>query len=180
MKRLVADRGPWALLLAGATLAVMATACGGSQQAAPERLSVSQHEAEAERHEREMQARRITFETRIAEEAQQLTGDADRLEQALQNLVANALRYTPDEGRIELAAERRGDRTILTVRDSGPGVPVDQLDQIFDRFYKTDASRRSAGGSGLGLSIAKAIIGRHGGTILVRNDNGAVFEISLP
>jgi two-component system OmpR family sensor kinase len=134
----------------------------------------------AERHEREMQARRITFDTRIAEEAQQLTGDADRLEQALQNLVANALRYTPDDGRIELAAERRGDRTILAVRDSGPGVPVDQLDQIFDRFYKTDASRRSAGGSGLGLSIAKAIIGRHGGTILVRNDNGAVFEISLP
>ena len=134
----------------------------------------------AERHEREMQARRITFETRIGEGAQGLTGDADRLEQALQNLVANALRYTPDEGRIELAAERQGDRTILTVRDSGPGVPIDQIDQIFDRFYKADASRRSAGGSGLGLSIAKAIIGRHGGTIRVRNDNGAVFEISLP
>jgi signal transduction histidine kinase len=127
-----------------------------------------------------MQARRITFETRIAEEAQELTGDADRLEQALQNLVANALRYTPDEGRIELNAERRGDRTVLTVRDSGPGVPTDQIDQIFERFYKADGSRRTAGGSGLGLSIVKAIIQRHGGAILVRNENGAVFEISLP
>ena len=69
---------------------------------------------------------------------------------------------------------------VLTVHDSGAGIPEDQLALIFDRFYKGDASRRSAGGSGLGLSIVKAIIERHGGTISVRNDGGAVFEIVLP
>ena len=58
--------------------------------------------------------------------------------------------------------------------------PADQLPLIFDRFYKVDASRKPAGGSGLGLSIVKAIIERHGGTIVARNDGGAVFEITLP
>ena len=134
----------------------------------------------AERHERELQKRGVTLDVRIAPGAEELTADADRLEQALQNLVANALRYTPEEGRIALASERRGDAVVLTVRDNGAGIPDDQLSLIFDRFYKGDASRRSAGGSGLGLSIVKAIIERHGGTISVRNDQGAVFEIVLP
>ena len=134
----------------------------------------------AERHEREMQARNVTLDVRIAPGAEELTVDADRLEQALQNLVANALRYTPEGGRIALASERRGDASVLTVHDSGAGIPDDQLALIFDRFYKGDASRRSAGGSGLGLSIVKAIIERHGGTISVRNAQGAVFEIVLP
>ena len=134
----------------------------------------------AERHERELQPRNVTLDVRIAPGADELIADADRLEQALQNLVANALRYTPEGGRIALVAERRGDAAVLTVHDSGAGIPDDQLALIFDRFYKGDASRRSAGGSGLGLSIVKAIIERHGGTISVRNDHGAVFEIVLP
>jgi signal transduction histidine kinase len=66
------------------------------------------------------------------------------------------------------------------VRDTGPGIPPDQLPHIFDRFYKADASRKAAGGSGLGLSIARAIVERHGGTIAARNDNGAVFDVTLP
>ena len=107
-------------------------------------------------------------------------GDPERLEQALQNLVANALRYTPDEGRISLATERANGDVRIIVRDSGPGIPGDHLPHIFDRFYKVDASRKAAAGSGLGLSIVKAIIERHGGTITARNDGGAVFEIILP
>jgi signal transduction histidine kinase len=79
-----------------------------------------------------------------------------------------------------LTAERREPRFVITVRDSGGGIPDDQLGLIFDRFFKGDASRKSAAGSGLGLSIVKAIIERHGGTITVRNEGGAVFEISLP
>jgi signal transduction histidine kinase len=134
----------------------------------------------ADRHERELEKRSIVLETRVEPGAEQIIGDPDRLEQALQNLVANALRYTPDEGRISIVAERREPRFVITIRDSGPGIPDDQLGLIFDRFYKGDASRRSAAGSGLGLSIVKAIIERHGGTIAVRNDGGAVFEISLP
>ena len=134
----------------------------------------------AERHEREATERRITLDHNLSEEAATVPGDPDRLEQALQNLVANALRYTPDDGHVSLKAERRGENVVIAVRDTGPGISQDQLALIFDRFYKADASRRSAGGSGLGLSIVKAIIERHGGTIGVRSDGGAVFEIVLP
>jgi signal transduction histidine kinase len=69
---------------------------------------------------------------------------------------------------------------VLTVRDNGTGIPAEHLPHIFDRFYKADASRKAAGGSGLGLSIVKAIIERHGGTVAARNDGGAVFELRLP
>ena len=68
----------------------------------------------------------------------------------------------------------------LSVRDTGPGIPDDHLPLIFERFYKADAARKAAGGSGLGLSIVKAIVERHGGTITARNEQGAVFEIVLP
>jgi two-component system, OmpR family, sensor histidine kinase BaeS len=68
----------------------------------------------------------------------------------------------------------------LIVRDTGPGIPEEHLPLIFDRFYKVDAARKAAGGSGLGLSIVKAIVERHGGRIAARNDNGAAFEIVLP
>jgi two-component system sensor histidine kinase BaeS len=115
-------------------------------------------------------------------------GDSDRLEQALQNLAANALRHTPPEGRITLTAEpaERPDgaaassRVVLRVRDSGAGILPDHLPLIFDRFYKADAARKATGGSGLGLSIVKAIVEAHGGTVSARNDGGAVFEIVLP
>jgi signal transduction histidine kinase len=66
------------------------------------------------------------------------------------------------------------------VRDNGGGIPEEHLPSIFDRFYKADAARQAAGGSGLGLSIVKAIVERHGGTITARNDGGAVFDIELP
>jgi signal transduction histidine kinase len=65
------------------------------------------------------------------------------------------------------------------VRDSGTGILPDHLPLIFDRFYKADAARKAAGGSGLGLSIVKAIVERHGGSIAAHNDGGAVFEILL-
>jgi signal transduction histidine kinase len=134
----------------------------------------------AERHERDLADRRITLTTRVDAAAQSVVADADRLEQALQNLAANAIRHTPEAGHIQLTAERQGSEIVLTVRDSGTGIPAEHLPLIFNRFYKADASRKAAGGgSGLGLSIAKAIVERHGGTISVRNDNGAVFEIRL-
>src|SRR4029434_7492948 len=68
----------------------------------------------------------------------------------------------------------------LTVHDTGRGIPAEHLPLIFERFYKADAARKAAGGSGLGLSIVKAIVERHGGTITARNDGGAIFEIALP
>jgi signal transduction histidine kinase len=134
----------------------------------------------AARHERDLQARCIELVQQVDSQASTVVGDPDRLEQAIQNLAANALRHTPEGGRITLSAERVGGDMRLSVRDSGSGIAPEQLPQIFDRFYKGDASRKSAGGSGLGLSIVKAIVERHGGTITARNDNGAVFEILMP
>jgi len=134
----------------------------------------------ASRHEAELTKRRITLASRIGPDAEWLSGDPDRLEQALQNLVANALRHTPEGGTIGVTAEAAPDRITIVVRDTGPGIPPEHLPLIFDRFYKADAARKAAAGSGLGLSIVKAIIERHGGTITARNDNGAVFEIVLP
>jgi signal transduction histidine kinase len=134
----------------------------------------------AERHERELRARRIALVQDVEPATESLVGDPDRLEQALQNLAANALRHTPEGGTLTLSASRVSDTIRLSVRDSGPGIPPEQLPHIFDRFYKGDASRQSSGGSGLGLSIVKAIVERHGGTITARNDQGAVFDIVLP
>src|SRR3979490_286034 len=140
----------------------------------------------AMRHERELRERRVTLVQRVADGAAHVVGAPDRLEQALQNLAANALRHIEDGGQITLEAEP-GAR--LRVRDTGPGIAPEHLPLIFDRFYKIDAARKASGGSGLGLSIVKAIVERHGGTIVAYNDSnnanhsnqrGAVFEIVLP
>ena len=133
----------------------------------------------AARHERELHQRRIHLRQEIDARATTVRGDADRLEQALQNLASNALHHTPDDGTIALSATWRDGVIVLAVRDTGPGVPDAHLPLIFDRFYKADSSRAGAG-SGLGLSIVKAIVERHGGTVAVRNDGGAVFEVTLP
>ena len=133
----------------------------------------------ASRHEAELTRRNIQLTLRIADNAMQVPGDPDRLEQALQNLAANALRHTPDDGEITITADRAPDGIHIAVRDTGPGIPPEHLPLIFDRFYKVDAARKAAAGSGLGLSIVKAIIERHGGSITARNENGAVFEIVL-
>ena len=134
----------------------------------------------AERHERDVRLRRIELVWHVGSGANRVTGDADRLEQAMQNLAANALRHTPDGGTVGLAAERTEAGVRITVRDSGSGIAAEHLPLIFDRFYKVDVSRKATGGSGLGLSIVKTIVERHGGTIVAYNDNGAVFEIVLP
>ena len=96
----------------------------------------------------------------------------------VQNLAANAVRHTPPGGRIELSAARDGDAIVLRIVDSGEGIPADHLGHIFDRFYKVDESRTERSGSGLGLSIAKAIVERHGGTIAAASEPGGPFSKS--
>lgn len=137
----------------------------------------------AARHERECRERTITLTAAIEPGAEIAIGDPDRLEQALQNLAANALRATPAGGRIDLRAELAPEGVRLSVRDSGQGIPTEHLPFIFDRFYKIDASRAgAAGGSGLGLSIVKAIVERHGGRIAASSAPGAgtLMVITLP
>lgn len=133
----------------------------------------------AMRHERDLQTHGVTLVRTVGPGADSINGDASRLEQALQNLAANALRHTTSGGTITLSAERTETHLRIRVEDTGPGIAPEHLPVIFDRFYKADNSRTS-GGSGLGLSIVKAIVERHGGTVTVRNEQGALFEILLP
>ena len=114
----------------------------------------------ADRHRPELTERNIALTTTAASGTPLILGDADRLEQALQNVAANAIRHTPEGGSVTLRAEPDGERVKITIADSGPGIPAEHLPHIFDRFYKADAARagtRVPSGSGLGLSIVRAI-----------------------
>ncbi len=136
-----------------------------------------------ERHERDALASGVRLDSSVDPAAASIVADAGRMEQVLQNLAANALRHTPAGGEVTLRADARGASVVLQVRDTGAGIPAEHLPHVFDRFYKADAARGADGrGSGLGLSIAKAIVERHGGRIDVRSDPGreTVFEVVLP
>jgi two-component system OmpR family sensor kinase len=138
----------------------------------------------AARHERACQETGITMRTAIAAGAETVNADRDRLEQALQNLAANAIRYAPRGSAIILRADVSTDAGILlAVEDGGSGIPAEHLPHVFDRFYKADASRAGvSGGSGLGLSIVKAIVEGYGGNVSAANREagGAVFEVRIP
>ena len=113
-----------------------------------------------------------------------LRADPDRIEQAVLVLVDNAAKYGAEGGVIDLAAGVVDDRLVIEVADRGPGIPAEQVDRIFERFYRVDGDGRgrSARGVGLGLSIAAAIAEGHGGTIaaLPRDGGGTVMRINLP
>ncbi len=139
----------------------------------------------ADRHQPTLRDRNISLELDIANGTPKIRGDAARLEQALQNVAANAIRHTPAGGRILLHASRDGNTVCIRVRDTGPGIPTEHLPRVFDRFYKVDVSRAGTAvpsRSGLGLSIVRAIIERHGGTVLAANapEGGASFELRVP
>ncbi len=138
-----------------------------------------------DRHHPVIREKRIEVQVDVSEDAEEIIADAARLEQALQNLAANAIRHIPDGGRLSLMASREGDRVRLAVQDTGPGIPPEHLPHVFDRFYKADASRAGTtipSGSGLGLSIVQTIVRRHGGDVRASNapGGGALFEVFLP
>ena len=138
-----------------------------------------------DRHEQTLGERAIVLRTERDPALEMIEGDPNRLEQALQNLVANAIRHTPSGGTVTIRAGAADDRVTLTVEDTGSGIPAEHLERVFDRFYKVDESRagtQTPSGSGLGLSIVRAIVARHGGTIRAANapGSGARFEIVLP
>jgi two-component system phosphate regulon sensor histidine kinase PhoR len=109
-------------------------------------------------------------------------GDAVQLGEVLQNLVDNALQYTPPGGRIDVTAYSNGQEVIFTVADTGIGIPETDLERIFERFYRVDTARsHEAGGTGLGLSIARHIVDAHGGRIWVESavGQGSRFRFSI-
>jgi signal transduction histidine kinase len=110
----------------------------------------------------------------------QLPCDRERVHQVLSNLLSNALKFTPNGGRVELTVREQAGHISFSVTDSGPGIAADQLPYVFDRFWQ--ANRNARVGTGLGLSIAKGIVDAHGGTISVQSVAGAGsrFEFVLP
>jgi signal transduction histidine kinase len=110
-------------------------------------------------------------------------GDRDQLRQVLVILLDNAVRYTQEGGRIHVQARPDGREAILTVHDTGIGIPEEALERVFERFYRGDDARnRQSGGAGLGLAIARELVTRHEGKISVTSTEGAgsTFEIRLP
>lgn len=111
--------------------------------------------------------------------------DPDLMDQVIWNLLGNALKFTPPGGRVEVSVTEAGSDVALEVSDTGPGIPEDRLDQVFQRFFMVDEARTAGGepgGTGLGLAIVKAIIELHGGAVSVANSpgGGSVFRVALP
>jgi signal transduction histidine kinase len=155
---------------------------GGAFTAAPVTVARLFERAFA-RHQHALDEHGLTLDREIAAGAATVSGDQRRLEQVIQNLVANAVRHTPRGGRIALRAIPQGADVMLVVEDSGAGIPAEHLPHVFDRFYRVDSARDArSGGSGLGLSIVRAVVEQHGGRVAVSNGSlgGARFEIRLP
>ncbi len=121
----------------------------------------------------------IQLATRIADDLPEVNADAERIREVLMNLVGNALRYTPREGRIRLEVRRAdGESVTVSVSDTGAGIAPEALPHIFDRFYKSPDSR----GAGLGLAIAKNLVAAHGGSIQADSGpgQGTTIRFTLP
>ena len=108
--------------------------------------------------------------------------DGTRLKQILMNLIGNAVKFTPDGGKIELAARRIGDLVRLEVRDSGPGIPPEEQKRIFEAFYRLTQNSKAAEGSGLGLAITQRLVELHGGQLGLESQTGvgSCFYFTLP
>ncbi len=112
-----------------------------------------------------------------------MVGDAESISELFENLISNAVKYTPPGGRIAVSVHRRGDQVEISVADSGIGIPAEDLESVFDEFYRAENARSTGKeGTGLGLSIVRAIARAHGGDILVESTLGAgsTFRVSLP
>lgn len=129
-------------------------------------------------------AKSVALTTDIAPGLPELRADRHRLDQVLANLLANALRHTPEGGTVHVGASSAGSPVHITVSDDGEGIPAEHLPRLFERFYRVDSARdRAHGGAGIGLAIAKALVEAHGGTIRAASAGpgaGSTFTIELP
>lgn len=131
----------------------------------------------------EMESAKKGISLKIQGEPSLIDVDRDRINQVIVNLLSNAVKYTPAGGHICITVKDTPENSILTVEDTGIGIPKDELPLIFERFYRTDKSRnRKTGGAGIGLTIAKSIVTAHGGKMEVESelDCGSRFIITLP
>jgi signal transduction histidine kinase len=123
----------------------------------------------------------IDVATEVDPDVSRVAGDRDRLLQVLGNLLGNAVRHTPAQGRIEVSARHHGGEEVcITVSDTGPGIPPEDRPHLFDRFWRRD--RAESEGAGLGLAIVRGIVAAHGGRVEVDPEAalGATFRVHLP
>ena len=125
-------------------------------------------------------AKRIALVADVPPALPRVVADRERVLQVFSNLGGNAIKFTPEGGRIEIGATPRGETVEFAVRDSGPGIPPEDRPHIFDRFWQ--AKKTARGGVGLGLAIAKGIVESHGGRIRIESElgRGASFAFTLP
>jgi PAS domain S-box-containing protein len=125
----------------------------------------------------------ITVERNIGNDVPRVDADRDKVRQVLVNLVENAVKYSPDGGRIEIRVDGHGDNVLFAVTDEGLGIPPDQQSRVFEKFYRLDPHMtRGVGGTGLGLYICNELVTRMGGHIWVESvaDEGSTFLFELP
>lgn len=129
-------------------------------------------------------AKQIQLKSNLPSDLPLVDVDEDRIMQVLVNLVANAIQYTPERGQVVISATRQADKILISVSDSGIGIPPEHLANLFTRFYRVDKSRsrNAGGGSGIGLTIAKHLVEAHGGRIWAESKGegqGSTFTFSL-
>jgi signal transduction histidine kinase len=134
--------------------------------------------------ERQAEERRQVLEIVLPESPLNIWGDLHRLSQVIGNLLDNAVKYSPEGGRISLLASAQGDEAVISVRDEGPGIPRDKLEQVFELFEQLgDAESRPASGLGIGLALVRRIAGLHGGEAIARSrgqGRGTEMIVRLP
>lgn len=122
------------------------------------------------------------IETKIADECE-MFADPGKLSQVCYNIIENAIKYTPDGGKISVSLRKNGRDAVLEIADTGVGIPEEDVPHVFDRFYRVDKARsRDTGGTGLGLSIVQQIVRLHAGSVTVRSKQGegTTFIVQLP
>ena len=123
-----------------------------------------------------------TIETDIGDSCE-MFADPGKLSQVCYNIIENAIKYTPDDGKITVKLRRAGRDAVLEISDTGVGIPEEDLPHVFDRFYRVDKARsRETGGTGLGLSIVQQIVRLHAGSVTVQSKPGVgtTFTVQLP
>jgi PAS domain S-box-containing protein len=130
------------------------------------------------------EAKKIHLQLQLDSAAGQVSGDPDRMQQVAWNIISNAIKFTPEGGRVSVSLDRVDSQVDVTVRDTGKGIAKDFLPRVFDRFRQADATTtRAFGGLGLGLSIVRQLVELHGGTVRVDSEGeglGSTFTVSLP